>query len=250
VFLGDDSPEQSKVGPIGPNKSACHLDHGQQTDSCPVPDLPILFSSTKQVQLEGTLEDEKQSGSPHERKFVSQAQSDISPAQTLPTHTGMFLITSKMARLNCISKWDRVAVSSANLSMSSTFANCEAQDFSLESECRTSVHSEPAENIESEGGQAPSDKLTETLIGAALASDALKSSVLPHLAIEGAVQGAGAGKVRGQNGRFMPKAKPVQPKKTGRRVHGGKKYARRCKQLHLTNLWYPEILLMLCSNQH
>jgi hypothetical protein len=79
-------------------------------------------------------------------------------------------------------------------------------------------------------------------VSAAAVLDAPQSSTSPLLATEDAAQDAGAGKIRGPNGRFMPKEQ--SRKSTG---DGRGKPAIECKYTRLIHLWYLDVLLTLHS---
>jgi hypothetical protein len=94
-----------------------------------------------------------------------------------------------------------------------------------------------------------SDESMETPESATLAPDVLQSCILPHLVTEAIAQDAGAGKVRGQNGRFMPKAKSFQPKKTVRKGYGRKRFVQQCKQSRTNLMCYSKLCSCSIANK-
>ncbi|KAF2826268.1 hypothetical protein CC86DRAFT_370326 [Ophiobolus disseminans] len=164
-----------------PNKYQQKSHPRQQAFSLPIPYTPIPLPPTKQVQLESRLGSEKPSLTQEQLEPDKSLQRERSSTQDLPKYADLF----------------------------------------SRSESPTSARFASAQDLDSEAVKAPCEEPAEMPMNATDNSDAPQNGGPSQLSAEDVVQDAGGGKVRGPNGRYMPKDDTARGSRKSRRSIGG-----------------------------
>ncbi|KAH7073901.1 hypothetical protein BKA63DRAFT_43053 [Paraphoma chrysanthemicola] len=181
----DVTPVHSSFVSFGANKPRLlnqRSQHPLQEFSKPVPNTPVPIPGPKQAQPEPHSDSEKYVGCEEQPQLVDQSQANSTPTQALSNNTDLFSQSSR----------------------------------------QTTAQSEPVQDVSKDENQLPSDEVKEVAMSnAEVTEQSIDSAMDRPLTEEEIARDAGGGKVRGPNGRYMPKTL-TSPTKSRRSIRGGK----------------------------